>query len=224
MFDGFSQETLDFLWGIRFNNRRDWFEAHKLQYQSSVYDPLRALAEEVHGEMTARYPREMLNLKVSRIYRDARRLYGRGPYKDHLWFGLRRAEDPEVDLPCFYFEIAPEYYSYGLGYYGARPATMARLRARMDADPGPMERLARRVNRQQEFTLEAERYARPKGDPGKLLDPWYNARNLSLCRDRAPDDLLFSGELRQRVLDGFHWLMPVYRYLVTLPTDPEPEA
>ena len=28
MFEGFSQETVDFMWGIRFNNERGWFEAH----------------------------------------------------------------------------------------------------------------------------------------------------------------------------------------------------
>ena len=27
MFQGFSQEAVDFLWGIRFNNERGWFEA-----------------------------------------------------------------------------------------------------------------------------------------------------------------------------------------------------
>ena len=27
MFQGFSQQTNDFLWGIRFNNERSWFEA-----------------------------------------------------------------------------------------------------------------------------------------------------------------------------------------------------
>ena len=29
MFRGFSPETMDFLWGIRMNNERSWFLAHK---------------------------------------------------------------------------------------------------------------------------------------------------------------------------------------------------
>ena len=29
MFEGFSPETVDFLWGIRLNNNREWFLAHK---------------------------------------------------------------------------------------------------------------------------------------------------------------------------------------------------
>ena len=29
MFQGFSQQAVDFLWGIRFNNERSWFLEHK---------------------------------------------------------------------------------------------------------------------------------------------------------------------------------------------------
>ena len=32
MFQGYSQETVDFMWGIRFNNERGWFLAHKDDY------------------------------------------------------------------------------------------------------------------------------------------------------------------------------------------------
>ena len=31
-FTGFTPETVDFLWGIRMNNNRDWFEANKKNY------------------------------------------------------------------------------------------------------------------------------------------------------------------------------------------------
>ena len=38
MFQGFSPETIDFLWGLRLNNYRDWFMAHKDEYQKHLYD------------------------------------------------------------------------------------------------------------------------------------------------------------------------------------------
>ena len=44
MFQGFSPETIDFLWGIRFNNNRDWFTLHKQEYQATLYEPMKALA------------------------------------------------------------------------------------------------------------------------------------------------------------------------------------
>ena len=38
-FEGYSQETLDFLWGIRFNNERSWFLAHKQDYEAHLLAP-----------------------------------------------------------------------------------------------------------------------------------------------------------------------------------------
>lgn len=43
MFTGFTDETVDFMWGIRFNNERAWFEAHKEIYLTHFYQPMREL-------------------------------------------------------------------------------------------------------------------------------------------------------------------------------------
>ena len=48
MFEGYSPETIDFLWGIRFNNERAWFLEHKEEYQNYLLAPTKALAEEVY--------------------------------------------------------------------------------------------------------------------------------------------------------------------------------
>ena len=37
MFTGFTPETVDFLWGIRLNNNREWFLANKKQYVDTLY-------------------------------------------------------------------------------------------------------------------------------------------------------------------------------------------
>ena len=47
-FQGYTQETVDFLWGIRFNNERGWFMDHKQDYQDHLLSPTRALAEQVY--------------------------------------------------------------------------------------------------------------------------------------------------------------------------------
>ena len=79
MFQGFSQQSVDFLWGIALNNERTWFLAHKQEFLDHVDAPMKALAREVAARMEEKYPELGLELKVSRIYRDARRLHGRGP-------------------------------------------------------------------------------------------------------------------------------------------------
>ena len=49
MFTGFTDETVDFMWGIRFNNERTWFEAHKETYLKAFYEPMRALGDEMYA-------------------------------------------------------------------------------------------------------------------------------------------------------------------------------
>ena len=169
MFQGFSNETVDFMWGIRFNNEKSWFEQHKETYRAHFYEPMKALAAQVYEIFQDRHGDLELATRVSRIYRDARRLRGRGPYKDRLWFSMERPSEAWTHDPVFWFELAPEGYSYGMGYYAAKPATMARFRARLDRDPKPFEKLARPLERQDVFTLEHACYKKPKGDLGKLL-------------------------------------------------------
>ena len=51
MFQGYSQETVDFMWGIRFNNERGWFLAHKDDYQQHLLAPTRELAIQIRDEL-----------------------------------------------------------------------------------------------------------------------------------------------------------------------------
>ncbi len=167
------------------------------------------------------YPKQSLKLHVCRIYRDARRLFGRGPYKDHLWFTIERPHERFEGVPALYFELAPNYFSYGCGYWDASPATMAKLRRRIETDPKRLEKLVRKLNKSR-FTLSGEQFKRPKGDVGKLLNPWYNAKNIAVGYDDNPEGVLFTPELKDEVLAGFRELMPLYLYLDSLAGDPEP--
>ena len=212
MFQGYTQETVDFMWGIRFNNERGWFLEHKQQYQTQLLEPTRALGEQVYEGVQAMLPREPLMLKTSRIYRDARRRFGRGPYKDHLWFCVRTGDKDWTGRPTFYFEIAPEYYSYGMGFWCPRPALMAAYRRSLDQHPETLSRLVRQFNKQEVFTLSGPEYARSKGETTALLQPWYNRKSINLQHDGPLDERIFSPELAQDVIDGFRTLMPLYRY------------
>ena len=223
MFTGFTDETVDFIWGIRFNNERGWFEAHKEDYLTYFYRPMAALADEVYDYLAHRRPDLGLIRKVTRIYRDARRLHGRGPYKDHLWFSVEQPSEQWTAHPTLWFELGPELWSYGLGYYMARPVTMARLRARMDRDPKIMTDLTRRLKRQSEFVLEGEEYRRPKAQaPVPELEPWYRKKSFTLCHEAKLEEALFSRDLVDRLKKGYDFLLPYYDYFITLDSDPDP--
>lgn len=226
MFNGFTDETVDFMWGIRFNNEKGWFEAHKEMYLNHFYRPMQELGGELYDWFVEQRPELPLRGRVSRIYRDARRLHGRGPYKDHLWISVEApAESVWTSQPTFWFELGPEAWSYGLGYYSATPLTMMKLRARMDRDPAAMEKLTRKLNRQTEFALVGEEYKRPKGEaPSKILEPWYMKKGFSFSHDEKLGELLFSRDLVERLKTGYKFLLPYYDYVVTLDGDADPRG
>lgn len=171
MFTGFSDATIDFLWELRFHNERPWFLEHKQTFLDTLDRPMKALAADVTAALEQAYPQRKWYLHVARIYRDARRLHGSGPYKESLWFTLRCDSSRGPEIPAFYFEITPHNYSYGMGCYWAKANTMACFRRAIDADPLPLTELAERLNAQSTFVLAGQDYVRPKGNPGALLSP-----------------------------------------------------
>ena len=211
-FEGYTQETLDFLWGIRFNNERGWFMAHKEDYQEHLLRPTRALGEQVYEALHEKYPKESFMLKMSRIYRAARRLHGQGPYKDHLWFCIRTGDEDWTGRPTFYFEIAPDYYSYGMGFWSPKASLMEAYRKGIDEKPEELAKLVRRFNRQTHFVLAGPEYARSKGEVSELLRPWYQKKSVNLQHELPPDERIFSPELARDMIEGFEELMPFYKY------------
>lgn len=225
MFTGFTDETVDFMWGIRFNNERAWFEAHKQVYLDHFYRPMRDLGAEIHAFLRDERPDYDLILKVTRIYRDARRLHGRGPYKESLWFSVEGPSEQWTSKPTFWFELMPEGWTYGMGYYLPKALTMAKLRARIARDPKTMESLTRALGEQEEFVLETESYKRPKGPaPSPLLEPWYRAKTFSICHTDKLTEELFSPAVVDRLQRGYAFLLPYYDYFVTLDGDPDPDT
>ena len=212
MFRGFNEETIAFLWGIRFNNEKGWFEKNKPSYLKNVYEPMKALAYEVFDELRARFPEQEMICKVSRIYRDARRLYGRGPYKDHLWFSIRRGGDNWEERPTFWFELAPEGYAWGMGFWGAKAYTMERFRKELDANPERLRPIAEKLANSERFILSGEEYSRKKGEMDGVLGQWYNRKHIVMERSVPYDELSFSSALKEELVAGFAELMPLYRY------------
>ncbi len=212
MFEGFSKETGEFLWELSFNNERPWFLAHKEQFERVLNEPFRALARALYEELTRRIPDEAFGVHISRIYRDARRLFGRGPYKDHLWFTIAPAGAGAYG-PSFWFEIGAAEYSYGLGLWAPTAPTMEAFRRAVAANPALFERLVRPLASMRGFSLHGEEYRRPKGDLGETVNPWYNRKYLDFGTRRDHDALLYSRALVGAVAADYEKLMPLCRFM-----------
>jgi len=224
MFNGFSNNTIDFMWNLRLNNRRDWFEANKALFIQDFQTPMKALSQEVFNQLSATHGKHGFKHKVSRIYKDARRVRDGEPYRCNLWFSIEQPSEEWTSKPVFWFELSPENWSYGLGYYLAKPMTMAKFRARIDCDPKKFEQLIAPLEKQAEFILSGDEYKRKKEAPSPKTSDWYNKKSFSLIHSQQNGAELFSPELSDRIVSGYKFLMPIYDYFITLDSDPDPIA
>ncbi len=209
MFTGFTPETIDFLWGIRMNNNRDWFQAHKEQYVSTLYQPMKELGQELFQPFLNRSGDI---LKVSRIYRDAR-LHHPTPYKESLWICIRRDVDWWAENPCLFFEIRPEGISYGFSLWHPKSSAMEAFRNRLTAKPEEFLKMLQGVEASVGMELTAECYKRPKEAPTPELQPFFGWKaDLSMIVHEEVSEAVFTPELGVRVKEFLEKLIPLYDY------------
>ena len=209
MFTGFTPETMDFLWGIRMNNNRDWFTQHKGDYVRTLYEPMKELGQAVFQPFLER-PGNLL--KVSRIYRDAR-MHPPTPYKESLWLCIRRDVDWWAENPCLYFELNPEGANYGFFYWKPRTAMLEDFRRNISAKPDDFLKLIARTEAAVGQPVTAECYKRPKPTDNPALIPYFAWKGQIGCtREIAPGDRLFGTQLEEEVSGFFEALTPLYEY------------
>ncbi len=209
MFEGFTPETVDFLWGIRMNNNREWFLEHKDDYVNTLYEPMKALGKDLFQPFWDK-PGNLL--KVSRIYRDAR-MHHPLPYKESLWICIRQEVEWWAENPCLYFEIRPEGVSYGFILLKPRPSTLEDFRKDIAARPKEFLRLIEQTEKATGVPVTAELYKRPKPAPTPELEPFYGWRGYIACDvDEPVSENLFGPELGVRVREFLEKLIPLYDY------------
>ena len=209
MFEGFSPETIDFLWGIRMNNNREWFAENKKNYVNYLYEPMKALGKELFEPFM---DRSGDLLKVSRIYRDAR-MHHPLPYKESLWICIRKDVDWWAEAPCLFFEITPDGASYGFFYFKPGTAALERMRREWVAKPQQFLALMQAMEEVTGIPVTAETYKRPKEAPIPELAPYFAWKGqISCCVGVPVGPELFDPNLGQQVKEFFEKLIPLYEY------------
>ena len=210
MFEGFSPETVDFLWGIRMNNNREWFLAHKSDYVQKLYEPMKALGWALFQPFMD-CPGEIY--KVSRIYRDAR-LHHPLPYKESLWICIRQDVQWWAENPCLYFEINPEGVHYGCFFWHPKPAKMEEFRRCVARDPETFLALIEQVEKATGVTVTAGEYKRPKACPDPRLERFFKWKDQIACTVHEDfSEATFGPGLGDRVRSFLVAAMPLMEYL-----------
>jgi uncharacterized protein (TIGR02453 family) len=151
-FRGFRPAALTFLRSLKRTNTREWFQAHRDDYEGEVRAPLAALVEELDVRFAELAPEIVGDPKRSlfRIHRDVRFSSDKSPYKTNAacWFyhgdaGRGVGSTTPHGGAGFYFHMEPGGSMLGGGIWMPPRPTLARLRERIDEEHGSLRRILR---------------------------------------------------------------------------------
>ena len=112
-FSGFSKKTLPFLKAIKKNNNKEWFEAHRSEYEELILNPSRAFVSEMGEHLQALEPTinfsPKINKSLYRIYRDTRRMgANKTPLKHRIGFIFWQGNNKRMQSSSFYMHFSPD--------------------------------------------------------------------------------------------------------------------
>jgi uncharacterized protein (TIGR02453 family) len=151
-FRGFRPAALTFLRSLKRTNTREWFQAHRDDYEGEVRAPLAALVEEMDVRFAELAPEIVGDPKRSlfRIHRDVRFSSDKSPYKTNAacWFyhgdaGRGVGSTTPHGGAGFYFHMEPGGSMIGGGIWMPPRPTLTRLRERIDEEHGSLRRILR---------------------------------------------------------------------------------
>lgn len=205
----FTPASFRFLRALARNNHREWFHAHKPDYEAHVRAPFQRLLgdlQPVLAEVSPHYRSEPKTVGGSlfRIQRDTRFANDKSPYKS--WQGARlfHARGRQVPAPSFYLHLQAGKCFIGAGLWHPDPATLRRLRNFILDNPGNWQAAAHASKFRKRFDLD-------------------DSEMLTRMPRGFPDDFEFAGDLKRknfvalRALDDATMTGP--RLLGTLQTD-----
>lgn len=201
----FTSDILEFLSDLGQNNNPKWFAANKPRYESSVWEPMKALAAELIPRMAeidpevSRDPIEAL----FRLNRDTRNSYDKSPYKTHAGILISRRGETRAAHPGLYVQISAQSFGIASGFHALSPNECMTVRRHIAAHPTEfLAELNNKSFRQHFLSL--------RGEPGKILPP-----ELSEAAQRQPlifnkqfyywaehlPDRILSGDLPEFIMD-----------------------
>jgi len=151
-FRGFRPAAITFLRSLARNNTREWFQAHRDDYEREVREPLAALVEEMDVRFAELAPEIVGEPKRSlfRIHRDVRFSNDKSPYKTNAacWFhhtdaGRGVGSAAPHGGAGFYFHMEPGRTMIGGGIWMPPRPTLARIREAIDERPAALQRVLR---------------------------------------------------------------------------------
>jgi uncharacterized protein (TIGR02453 family) len=223
-FSGFPPKAVAFLRGLAAHNDRDWFAAHKPEYESAVLEPAKAFVNAMGERLRRLSPRVRFEAKANgslfRIYRDTRFSPDKSPFKTNLGIYFWEGPGPRLECSGYYFHLEPPRLMLGGGMYViSRPLLERYRRAVADPEYGPgLAAIVNKITSRPGFTLGGETYKRiPAGwEAEPEAAPLLRHGGLYAGWEGPIPGELHSPALIDFCFERYRAMEPLHRWLVTL--------
>jgi uncharacterized protein (TIGR02453 family) len=214
----FSPATLSFLKRLKRNNRREWFNARRDEYEAAVREPMIAIVERLALDMRAIAPELLVSPKHSiyRIYRDTRFSENKQPYKTHVAATFWPRELSKGVGAGMYFHVAPEGVWVGGGMYAPETPQLQAVREQIAANLRRFRSIveAPAFKRGLDGGLEGEQLQRvPRGFPKDHEAAQYLKYRQFLAGREFPARFATGAGFYPGVLGIFRQIAPLIRFL-----------
>ena len=228
----FTDRTLRFLRALRRNNRREWFNAHKDDYEAYVRQPMIAMIERLAIDFQSFAPELIATPKQSlyRIYRDTRFSPNKAPYKTHAAAVFPPRGLPKHEGAGVYFHISPDEVWIGGGIYAPQTPQLVALREHIAANPRRLRTIVEApAFRRRVGALQGERLQRvPRVYPPDHEAAEYLKFRQFIAGRALPGAFTTSPRLYRTIVGVFREVMPLARFLneplVSGSTGPGPQS
>jgi uncharacterized protein (TIGR02453 family) len=151
-FEGFADRDGRFFRALARNQRRDWFEAHRREYEHGWLAPMKALLAEVRERIDASFRQHPLaQPKVFRIHRDVRFSKDKSPYKTHIggYVAIEGTGQGPSAPAALYVHLGTKEVFVAAGQYMMDAAQLARFREAVidDRRGGELATVLRKLTR-----------------------------------------------------------------------------
>jgi uncharacterized protein (TIGR02453 family) len=221
-FEGFADPHAKFFKSLARKNDRQWFLAHKAEFEEGWNAPMKLLLAEVREAIDSAYPHcDLGEPKVFRIFRDVRFSRDKSPYKTHIggFIPLARKSKKATDLPmALYFHVGATETFGAAGHYMMEAESLDRFRAAVADDKRgkELDKLVAALD-DKGFTAGSHEHLKrvPKGFPpdhprGEML----KRKGLVVTFPKVPAGMLATPKLTQWLAAGCKTAAPLVEWLV----------
>ena len=214
-YKGITRDALFMLADNRFRDSKAYYEEHKEEIKSNVTVPMRQIAGILGEELLAVDP--LINTiptkMVSRVRRDTRYTKDKSLYRENMWIMFMRPKHEWRGYPCMWFEVTPNNYSMGVGFYGDEPGLLEVYRSALRERADEFKKAADLCKKVGSHFFNRQ-YKRPFPGCPEGLEEYYNAKDVGF--------ISFSGELEDledekiiEILRGvYKAYSPMYKFLL----------